>query len=134
MAEDKRIRVLITKVSLDRHNRGAKVVATALRNNGMEVILLLNNLTPQEVVETALQEDVDVLGISTLCGPYQILLPRITGLLKEKGADDILVVVGGCILKEDIPGLREAGVSGVFRPGTPTSEIVSFVRSNVRAT
>ena len=132
MMKDKKIRVLITKVSLDRHNRGAKVVATALRNGGMEVILMLDNLTPQEVVETAIQEDVDVLGISTLCGPYHLMLPRITDLLKEKGAEDIMVVAGGCILKEDIPGLKEAGVTEVFLPGTPTAEIVSYINGSAR--
>jgi len=128
---EKKIRVLIAKPGLDGHDRGAKVVARALRDAGMEVIYTGLRQTPEMIVEAALQEDVDVVGISILSGAHMTLLPRITNLLEENGLDDVLVLTGGIIPDEDVPALNEMGVRGVFGPGTSTEDIVQFIRREV---
>lgn len=128
---DKKIRVLIAKPGLDGHDRGAKVIARALRDAGMEVIYTGIRQTPEMIAEAALQEDVDVVGLSILSGAHMTLFPRIVGLLKENGLDDVLIVAGGIIPDQDVPVLNEMGVAGVFGPGTPTDEIVGFIRKKV---
>jgi len=125
---EKKIRVLIAKPGLDGHDRGAKVVARALRDAGMEVIYTGIRQTPEMIVEAALQEDVDVLGLSILSGAHMTLFPRIMRLLKEKGLEDILVVAGGIIPDDDVPALKKLGIKGIFGPGTSTQEIVQFIR------
>jgi methylmalonyl-CoA mutase C-terminal domain/subunit len=126
------IRVVVGKVGLDGHDRGAKVVARALRDAGMEVIYTGLHHTPEEVVATALQEDVDAIGISILSGAHGTLLPRLADLLREQGMGDVLLFGGGIIPQEDIPALQAAGVDRVFLPGTPLSDIVDYVRHAVR--
>ncbi|MEB3186617.1 MAG: cobalamin B12-binding domain-containing protein [bacterium] len=128
-----RIRVLIGKPGLDGHDRGAKVVARALRDAGMEVVYTGLHQTPREIVATAIQEDVDVLGLSLLSGAHLTLVPAVTRLLREEGADDMIVLVGGIIPEPDVPRVREAGAHAVFGPGTPTDEIVAFIRERVAA-
>ncbi|RMF33540.1 MAG: cobalamin B12-binding domain-containing protein [Chloroflexi bacterium] len=128
----KKIRVLIAKPGLDGHDRGAKVIARALRDAGMEVIYTGLRQTPEMIAETALQEDVDVVGLSILSGAHNALLPRIVQLLREKGLDDVLVIAGGIIPDEDVPALKEAGIAAVFGPGTITDEIVTFIKEHVR--
>jgi len=128
---DKKIRVLIAKPGLDGHDRGAKVIARALRDAGMEVIYTGIRQTPEMIAEAALQEDVDVIGLSILSGAHMALFPRIVGMLRENGLDDVLVVAGGIIPDEDVPALNEMGIRGVFGPGTPTDEIVDFIREKV---
>ncbi|MEM3627910.1 MAG: cobalamin B12-binding domain-containing protein [Candidatus Bathyarchaeia archaeon] len=123
----KKIRVLIAKPGLDSHDRGAKVVARALRDAGMEVIYTGLRQTPEQIVETALQEDVDVIGLSILSGAHKALFPRIMQLLKEKGLTDILVFAGGIIPEEDIPELKKIGIKEVFGPGTPTEKIIQCI-------
>ena len=125
------IRVLVAKPGLDGHDRGAKVIARALRDAGMEVIYTGLRQTPEMVVEAALQEDVDVIGLSILSGAHMTLVPRILALLREQGMEDVAVVVGGIVPKEDANALRELGVRGVFGPGTTTDEVVAFVRQIV---
>ena len=127
----KKIRVLIAKPGLDGHDRGAKVVARALRDAGMEVIYTGLRQTPEMIVEAALQEDVDVVGLSILSGAHMTLLPRIVNLLKENGLDDVLVVVGGIIPDEDVPALNELGVRGIFGPGTSTQEVIKFIEEEI---
>jgi methylmalonyl-CoA mutase C-terminal domain/subunit len=127
----KRIRVLIAKLGLDGHTTGAIVVTRALRDAGMEVIYTGLRQTPEMVVQTAIQEDVDVIGISSLSGAHMKYFPRIIGLLKEEGAEDKLVVGGGVIPKADLDQLKKLGVSGLFTMGTPTSEIVEFIKNRV---
>jgi len=127
----RKIRVLIAKPGLDSHDRGAKVVARALRDAGMEVIYTGLRQTPEQIVETALQEDVDVIGLSILSGAHMALFPRIMELLKEKGLTDVLVFAGGIIPEEDIPELKKIGIREVFGPGTPTEKIVKYVLENV---
>ena len=127
-----KIRVLIAKPGLDGHDRGAKVVARALRDAGMEVIYTGLRQTPEMIAEAALQEDVDVIGLSVLSGAHMALLPRVVELLRENGMDDVLLIVGGIIPDEDVPSLKEAGVQGVFGPGTLTEDIVTFIQENVR--
>jgi methylmalonyl-CoA mutase C-terminal domain/subunit len=129
---DKRIRVLVAKPGLDGHDRGAKVIARALRDAGMEVVYTGIRQTPEMIAEAALQEDVDVVGMSILSGAHLTLFPRVVDLLREYGMDDVLVIAGGIIPDEDRPLLQEMGITGVFGPGTPTSDIVDFVRENVR--
>jgi methylmalonyl-CoA mutase C-terminal domain/subunit len=129
---DKRIRVLVAKPGLDGHDRGAKVVARALRDAGFEVIYTGIRLTPEQIVETALQEDVNVVALSLLSGAHVTLFPRVTALLKEKGLNDMLVIGGGVIPDTDIPALKEAGIADVFTPGTPTGKIVEFIKANVK--
>jgi methylmalonyl-CoA mutase C-terminal domain/subunit len=130
MAERK-IRVLVAKPGLDGHDRGAKVVAQALRDAGFEVIYTGIRQTPQMIAEAALQEDVDVVGLSILSGAHRTLCPKVVELLRAQGQEDVLVVVGGIIPAEDVPLLKEAGVATVFGPGTPTGEIAAFIRQNV---
>jgi methylmalonyl-CoA mutase, C-terminal domain len=126
----KRTRVLIAKPGLDGHDRGAKVIARALRDAGMEVVYTGIRQTPEMIAEAALQEDVDVVGMSILSGAHMALFPRVMALLRENGMEDVLVVAGGIIPDEDVPILREMGVRGVFGPGTSTDEIVRFVREH----
>jgi methylmalonyl-CoA mutase, C-terminal domain len=129
----RRIRVVIAKPGLDGHDRGAKIIARALRDAGMEVIYTGLHQTPEQIVETAIQEDADAVGISILSGAHMTLVPRVLEGLKENGADDVLVIVGGTIPKEDSEQLKQLGVAGVFTPGAPTSEIVDFLRAEVPA-
>ncbi len=133
MSEERKIRVIVAKPGLDGHDRGAKVVARALRDAGMEVIYTGLRQTPEQVVEAAVQEDVDVIGLSILSGAHTYLVPRIVELLKEAGMDDVLVTVGGIIPEDDISMLNEHGVKGIFGPGTPTDEIVDYIRENAHA-
>ena len=129
---ERKIRVLIAKPGLDGHDRGAKVVARSLRDAGFEVIYTGIRQTPEMIVEAALQEDVDVVGLSILSGAHMALFPRIMELLRENSMDDVLVVAGGIIPDEDIPMLNNLGVRGVFGPGTSTQEIAAFINGNVR--
>ncbi len=128
MSESK-IRVLIAKPGLDGHDRGAKVIARALRDAGMEVIYTGLRQTPEMIAEAALQEDVDVVGLSILSGAHMALVPRVKQLLEAEGLGDVLLLVGGIIPDEDVPKLRELGVSAVFGPGTNTQEIVEHIRA-----
>ena len=130
MSEQK-IRVLVAKPGLDGHDRGAKVIARALRDAGMEVIYTGLRQTPEMIAAAALQEDVDAVGVSILSGAHNTLCPRIVSLLRENGMDDCLVLVGGIVPQEDIQRLKEQGVAEVFLPGTSTEEIVKFLRANV---
>lgn len=130
---EKKIRVLVAKPGLDGHDRGAKVVARALRDAGMEVIYTGLRQTPEMIAEAAIQEDVDVIGLSILSGAHMTLVPRICGLLRERGLRDVLVTAGGIIPDDDVPALREAGVAAVFGPGTTIGEVAAFIRANVRA-
>jgi methylmalonyl-CoA mutase, C-terminal domain len=130
---ERTIRVVVAKVGLDGHDRGAKIIARALRDAGIEVIYTGLHQTPEQVVETAIQEDADAIGISILSGAHMTLIPRIIELLKENEAEDILVFCGGTIPKEDISRLKEAGVGEVFTPGTPTRKAVEYVRQVVPA-
>jgi methylmalonyl-CoA mutase, C-terminal domain len=127
----RKIRVVIAKPGLDGHDRGAKIIARALRDAGMEVIYTGLHQTPEQIVETAVQEDADAVGISILSGAHMTLVPRILHGLRENGRDDVLVVVGGTIPKDDVRQLKEDGVAEVFTPGAPVSGIVEFLQSNV---
>lgn len=129
---ERKIRVLVAKPGLDGHDRGAKVIARALRDAGMEVIYTGLHQTPEMIVETAVQEDVDVIGLSLLSGAHLTLFGDVLKLLKERGIDDVLVVGGGVIPEDDVPRLKEMGVAEIFGPGTPTDEIVEFIRKNVK--
>ncbi|MBK9152969.1 MAG: cobalamin B12-binding domain-containing protein [Chloracidobacterium sp.] len=129
---ERKIRVLVAKPGLDGHDRGAKVIARALRDAGMEVIYTGLRQTPEMIAAAALQEDVDAVGISILSGAHRTLCPRIVDLLRENGMDDTLVLVGGIVPEEDIPKLKESGVSEVFLPGTSTEDIIAFINQNVR--
>ena len=126
------IRVLVAKPGLDGHDRGAKIIARALRDDGMEVIYTGLRQTPEQIVDAALQEDADVIGLSILSGAHNHICPRLMELVKEKGLDDVLVVIGGIIPDVDVPKLNEIGVRGVFQPGTPMQAIAEFIESNVR--
>jgi methylmalonyl-CoA mutase, C-terminal domain len=126
------IKVLIAKPGLDGHDRGAKVLARGLRDEGFEVIYTGLRQTPEMVVSAALQEDVDVVGLSILSGAHMTLLPRITAGLRDKGLDDVLVTAGGIIPDDDIPALTEAGINRVFGPGTTIREVADYIRANVR--
>ncbi len=128
---DKKIRVLVAKPGLDGHDRGAKVVARALRDAGMEVVYTGIRQTPEMIAEAALQEDVDVIGLSILSGAHTALFPRIVELLHAQGLDDVLIVAGGIIPDEDIPALNELGIHGIFGPGTSTESIVRFIHERV---
>jgi methylmalonyl-CoA mutase C-terminal domain/subunit len=130
----RKIRVVIAKPGLDGHDRGAKIIARALRDAGMEVIYTGLHQTPEQIVETAIQEDADAVGISILSGAHMTLVPRILDGLRENGVDDVLVVVGGTIPADDAEELKKLGVAGVFTPGAPTSEIVEFLRGAVPVT
>jgi methylmalonyl-CoA mutase, C-terminal domain len=127
------IKVLIAKPGLDGHDRGAKVLARGLRDEGFEVVYTGLRQTPEMVVTAALQEDVDVVGLSILSGAHMTLVPRVCALLQEKGLDDVLVAVGGIIPDDDVPALKEAGVAAVFGPGTTIGEVAAFFRANVRS-
>ncbi|MDG6225676.1 MAG: cobalamin B12-binding domain-containing protein [Candidatus Thermoplasmatota archaeon] len=129
---ERKIRVLVAKPGLDGHDRGAKVVARALRDSGMEVIYTGLHQTAEMIVNSALQEDVDVVGLSLLSGAHMTLFRDVTDLLKEKGMDDVLVVGGGIIPEEDVTPLKEAGIRGVFGPGTPLEDIIEFIKGNVK--
>ena len=129
---DRRIRVLVAKPGLDGHDRGAKIVARALRDAGMEVIYTGLRQTPEQIVTASLQEDVDAIGISILSGAHNTILPRICELLRAQGLDDVMLLVGGIIPDEDIPGLKQGGVTEVFQPGASTEDIVEFIRSRVK--
>ena len=127
-----KIRVVIAKPGLDGHDRGAKVIARALRDAGMEVIYTGLRQTPEQIVAAALQEDADVIGLSILSGAHNHIAPRLMELLRQKGLDDVLVVIGGIIPDVDIPKLKQIGVKGVFLPGTPMQDIIGFINKNVR--
>jgi methylmalonyl-CoA mutase C-terminal domain/subunit len=129
----RKLRVVIAKPGLDGHDRGAKVIARALRDAGMEVIYTGLRQTPEQIVSAALQEDADVIGLSILSGAHNHIAPRLMDLLKVKGLDDVLVVIGGIIPDVDIPKLKEIGVKGIFLPGTPMQQIVDFINANARA-
>ena len=129
---EKRIRVLVAKPGLDGHDRGAKVVARALRDAGFEVIYTGLRQTPEQIAEAALQEDVNVVAMSILSGAHPHQFPKVVNLVREKGMDDVLIIGGGVIPETDIPALKEAGVAEVFTPGTPTSAIVDFIKANVK--
>ena len=128
----RKIRVIIAKPGLDGHDRGAKVIARALRDAGMEVIYTGLRQTAEHIVSAALQEDADVIGLSILSGAHNHIVPRLMELIKEKGLEDVLVVIGGIIPDVDVPKLKAVGVKGIFLPGTPMQNIVEFINANVR--
>lgn len=130
---ERRLRVLVGKPGLDGHDRGAKVVARAFRDAGLEVIYTGLHQTPEQIVSAAIQEDVDCIGLSILSGAHNTLLPKVCELLKDKKADDIQVFCGGVIPEDDIPGLKSAGLKEVFTPGTSTEDIVAWVKANIRS-
>src|SRR5262250_2125835 len=129
----RKTRVVIAKPGLDGHDRGAKVIARALRDAGMEVIYTGLRQTPEMIAAAALQEDADVIGLSILSGAHNHIAPRLMELLRQKGLDDVLVVIGGIIPDVDIPKLKDIGVKGIFLPGTPMQDIIDFINGNVRA-
>src|SRR5262245_42477409 len=129
----RKLRVVIAKPGLDGHDRGAKVIARALRDAGMEVIYTGLRQTPEMIAAAALQEDADVIGLSILSAADNQIAPRLMQLVKEKGLDDVLVVIGGIIPDVDIPKLKEIGVKGIFLPGTPMQEIITFINGNARS-
>lgn len=131
MKSERKIRILIAKPGLDSHDRGAKIVARALRDAGMEVIYTGLRQTPEQIVETALQEDVDIIGLSILSGAHKTLFPRVMKLRKEKGLNDVMIFAGGIIPEEDVLELKKLGIKEIFGPGTPTEKIVKFVFDNV---
>ena len=128
----RKLRVVIAKPGLDGHDRGAKVIARALRDAGMEVIYTGLRQTPEMIVNSALQEDVHVIGLSILSGAHNVIVPRVMDLLTQNGMDDVLVVVGGIIPDQDIEGLKKAGVGEIFQPGAAMGEIVQFIRANIK--
>ena len=128
-----KIKVLVAKPGLDGHDRGAKVVARALRDAGFEVVYTGLRQTPEQIAEAALQEDVNVVAMSILSGAHPHLFPKVVNLVREKGMKDVLIIGGGVIPEGDIPALKEAGVAEVFTPGTPTSDVVDFIKANVKA-
>jgi methylmalonyl-CoA mutase C-terminal domain/subunit len=130
-ATARKIRVVVAKPGLDGHDRGAKIIARALRDAGMEVIYTGLHQTPEQIVETVLQEDADAVGLSILSGAHMTLVPRIAALLKDQGAEDVVLVVGGTIPAEDIPELKELGVAEIFTPGSPVQGIVDFLEKSV---
>ena len=127
-----KIRVLVAKPGLDGHDRGAKVIARGLRDAGMEVIYTGLRQTPEMIVNAALQEDVDVVGLSILSGAHNVIVPRVMDLLKQNKMDDVLLIIGGIIPDQDIDSLKKAGVAAIFQPGTAMNEIVDFIRGNVK--
>ncbi|NMB08367.1 MAG: cobalamin B12-binding domain-containing protein [Tissierellia bacterium] len=129
---EKPIRVLVAKPGLDGHDRGAKVIARSLRDAGMEVIYTGLRQTPEQIVAAAIQEDVDVVAMSILSGAHNHLFPKVVNLLKEEGVDDVLIIGGGVIPDEDIPGLKEAGIEEIFTPGTSTKDVVEYIESNLK--
>ena len=131
MADERKLRVLVAKPGLDGHDRGAKVIARALRDAGMEVIYTGIRQTPPMIVEAAIQEDVDAILMSILSGAHMAIFPKVMELLREQGADDVLVVAGGILPDEDIPAIEALGIQGNFGPGTSTEEIIGFVRTHI---
>ena len=129
---NRKLRVLIAKPGLDGHDRGVKVVARGLRDAGMEVIYLGLRLTPEQIAEAAIQEDVDVVGLDCLSGAHMALFPKTVELIRQKGGRNILVIGGGIIPKKDIPELKEAGIAGIFGPGTPIDEIIKFIETSLK--
>ena len=129
----KKLRVIIAKPGLDGHDRGAKVIARALRDAGMEVIYTGLRQTPEQIVSAALQEDADVIGLSILSGAHNSIAPQLMDLVRQKGLDDVLVLIGGIIPDVDVPKLKALGVKGVFPPGTPMQDIIDFIQGNARA-
>jgi methylmalonyl-CoA mutase C-terminal domain/subunit len=129
----RKLRVIIAKPGLDGHDRGAKVIARALRDAGMEVIYTGLRQTPEQIAGAALQEDADVVGLSILSGAHNHIAPQLMNLLKQKGLDDVLVVIGGIIPDVDVARLKEIGVKGIFLPGTPMQAIIDFINANARA-
>ena len=127
----RKIRVVVAKPGLDGHDRGAKIIARALRDAGMEVIYTGLHQTPEQIVETVLQEDADAVGLSILSGAHMTLVPRVIELLREQEAGDVVVTLGGTIPAQDIPELKELGVAAVFTPGAPTTDIIDFIRGAV---
>jgi methylmalonyl-CoA mutase C-terminal domain/subunit len=132
-ATEKKIRVVVAKPGLDGHDRGAKIIARALRDAGMEVIYTGLHQTPEQIVETVIQEDADAVGLSILSGAHMTLVPRVLELLREQGAEDVVVTLGGTIPSDDVKELKELGVAEVFTPGASTQEAVEFIRNAVRA-
>jgi methylmalonyl-CoA mutase, C-terminal domain len=133
-ATQRKIRVVVAKPGLDGHDRGAKIIARALRDAGMEVIYTGLHQTPEQIVATVIQEDADAVGLSILSGAHMTLVPRIVELLHEEGVEDVIVTVGGTIPADDIPELKELGVAAVFTPGAPTSDIIDFIKGAVSET
>jgi methylmalonyl-CoA mutase, C-terminal domain len=131
-SQAKKIRVVVAKPGLDGHDRGAKIIARALRDAGMEVIYTGLHQTPEQIVETVLQEDADAVGLSILSGAHMTLVPRVMELLREQEAQDVVVTVGGTIPADDIPELKRQGVAEIFTPGAPTQDIIDFIRGAVR--
>ncbi|MBW1975042.1 MAG: cobalamin B12-binding domain-containing protein [Deltaproteobacteria bacterium] len=132
MSQERKLRVLVAKPGLDGHDRGARIIARALRDAGFEVIYTGCHQTPEQIVQTAIQEDVDLIGLSILSGAHNYSFPRIMELLKENGADDITVIGGGIFPLEDIPKLKEVGIKEIFTPGTKLEDIIKWVRENVK--
>ena len=132
MPSERRIRVIVAKPGLDGHDRGAKVIARALRDAGMEVIYTGLRQTPEQIVHAALQEDADVIGLSILSGAHTTIVPKLMELLKERRMDDVLVVLGGIIPDSDVPTMKALGVAGIFQPGASLESIIQFIRSHVR--
>jgi methylmalonyl-CoA mutase C-terminal domain/subunit len=132
IATARRLRIVVAKPGLDGHDRGAKIIARALRDAGMEVIYTGLHQTPEEIVETVIQEDADAVGLSILSGAHMTLVPRVIDLLREQGVDDVLITVGGTIPGEDIVALKKLGVANVFTPGTTTQDVIEFMQSSVR--
>ena len=130
----RKIRVLIAKPGLDGHDRGAKVIARALRDAGMEVVYTGIRQTPEQIANAAIQEDVDMIGLSSLSGAHNNLFPKVVQILKEKGAEDILVFGGGIIPIDDIPELKKAGIQEIFQPGASTEDIIKYIKKNVKLT
>jgi methylmalonyl-CoA mutase C-terminal domain/subunit len=130
-ASNRKIRVVVAKPGLDGHDRGAKIIARALRDAGMEVIYTGLHQTPEQIVETVIQEDADAVGLSILSGAHMTLVPKVIELLRDQDADDVVVTVGGTIPNQDIAELKELGVAAVFTPGAPTTDIIEFIRSSV---
>jgi methylmalonyl-CoA mutase C-terminal domain/subunit len=130
----RKIRVLIAKPGLDGHDRGAKVIARALRDAGMEVIYTGIRQTPEQIANAAIQESVDVIGLSSLSGAHNSLFPKVVQILQEKGVNDILVLGGGIVPVDDIPGLKKAGVREIFQPGASTEDIIKYIQENVKTT
>ena len=129
----RKIRVVVAKPGLDGHDRGAKIIARALRDAGMEVIYTGLHQTPEQIVETVLQEDADAVGLSILSGAHMTLVPRVVDLLKQEGAEDVVVVLGGTIPNDDVAELKQGGVAEVFTPGSPVQEIIDYIRGAVPA-